>query len=250
MKTITSAVSLLVLLTLLVPNRAPASIVFEGTFNHWAPDGDDPIVFGTGTSELTWGDPDGWGVGSSVVSYEPYEVPTDWVLSGSPFAMGKIQYFNGTIRLGTGISAASLELDSWSDDSGFNAGFTPVFKTESTPNVGTPEENADYLYFVGGPESSYYPQFFNVFEGGSASASLVARLDMLFPNSGPKDGMTSGSPVQYELTILGFENVEGEGFLTFAAIDAVPEPSSIVIHAGLFALMLLTFRANRRRERS
>jgi hypothetical protein len=218
--------------------RVHADTHFEGSFDYWVPDGPNPMVSGSFTDSLTWGDPGNFGVGPSSVSYFDYSISTDLVLSGQPFRLGRVRYFNGTIIVGTGISAATLFLDSWSDDDDLDAtGPFPLHMiTETTPNVGTPLQNADYLFFVSYVHNPYVPQFFNVFEGGNASAEIIATLEIL-PDLLRDDRQAQRNP--YALHVLGFANVQGDGFLTF---EPIPEPATGMLLLSAVAAGLVGVR--------
>lgn len=237
----TTRVLFAVLLVAVAAKSGVGSTAFFGSFTNWSADGPSPMVDGTNTSELTWGDPGGFGVGRSSVAYDEYVVSTELILSGLPFDVGRVTYRNGTIVNGTGIASADLFLDPLSDDENLDAsgGFLLNMITESTPNVGTPAQNADYLFFQSFVHDPFVPDFFNVYEGATASADLVARLDFI-PGAAP-----AGS---YALEILGFANVQGGGFLSDSPVSAVPEPHSLALLA--VGLLAASFAKRRKHSRS
>lgn len=204
---------------------APASAVtvFEGAFSNIEPDGSNPDVSGVGTDTLTWGTPVN-STGPSSISYQAYNVAEDLIFSGQPFRMGRMTFRNGMIELGTGISSALLFIDPFFSDDDFISSldsFPLRMITESTPNVGTPEQNADYLFFSSFVDDPLVPEFFNVLEGATASADILATLEFLNP-------LRDGSPAlpEFRLNVLGFANVSGDGYLTHAAI---PEPNAALL---------------------
>ena len=189
------------------------------------------------------------GVGTNSFTYGLSTAPSALTFGGASFStnfetqfsLGTLTYFNGTIVSGTEATAVDL---------GLTTNFTnPVLgnvlsaftlSLNSTPNTGTPDQNADFVYFP----SSFSTSVFTV--GG----------------------------VNYTVQLLGFGNIVGDGFLTSdttqlhvreggsahadllakvtsqlpPGVGAVPEPST-------WAMMILgfagvSFMAYRRRNKT
>lgn len=207
-----------------------ATTIFHGYFGGYLPDGGSPVVTGNGTNFLTWGDPGSFGVGPSSVRFDGFELDEGSVLSGDPFSIGRLSYYNGTIRTGTGISATVLNVGSddfdYPDLDGLATGYT--VHTESTPNIGDPAHDADYL-FLETREDDGYANYFHVYEGGGGTSDLIARLNQFNPYV-----PTLGSG--YRLELLGFANPQGNGFLSDSP---VPEPNPLLLTLSGLGLSVL-----------
>jgi hypothetical protein len=150
----------------------------------------------------------------------------------TPFKIGTISYFNGATVAGTEATAVDLVLAT-----NFS---TPTLPTVSnsftlsfvfTPNSGTADENADFLFFP----NSFGTNVFDI------------------------DGTT------YRVKLVGFENIIGDGFLTSdstqlhvregslatadvyaevtSEVPAVPEPSSwAMMMLGFAGIGIMTYR--------
>lgn len=181
-----------------------------------------PVYSGIGTNSISWGDPDGFGTGPNTFEFVP-----DGAASPSPdgdlYVLGRLNYFNGTVSLGTSIRgvdlmtkidpspAPSVPLDVDT--------FTFPIAIVTTPNVeGDPDASADYIYFKGTNVG-----LFHVFENTSASVDVIVRY-----TPGDIGPLSNGFSVQGgggTLTVVKFANVSAGGFVT----AAVPEPSSLAI---------------------
>lgn len=222
---------------------AQANTMFSGSWLTWESDGPEPVVSGLYSDKLIWGDPSNYGVGSSYMKFQEYSLDTETVLSGNVFAVGRLTFYNGTIRSGTGITSASLHLGPLSDDDDLDSssGIYETMYTESTPNTGTALQNADYAFFTNYVDDDLANAFFGVFEGESATADLLVRRDFIsdLDIASPFKTLANFSDSGINFQIVGFANVTGGGFLT----DKIPEPSSLV----LFGLAVCTSALRRSR---
>ena len=131
------------------------------------------------------------------------------------FALGTLDYFNGTSTLGTGIFGATLTL--WLEGDSSVLPISVDFSLLGTVNTDDPIQSADYLEFP-----SPLNVRFHVLEGVGASATLY--------------GQIYGDP---ELRLLGLADPTPGGFLT-----AIPEPSTGML-SGI--ALVATWVATRRR---
>jgi hypothetical protein len=108
---------------------------------------DAPNYSGVGTDTFSWGDPADFGTGANVLTFTGNSISTP---IDSIFKVGDLTYFNGSVASGTTVDSVPLNVllnlqnpvNKVAEYFGFN------FKLVSTPNTGTPEENADFVYVV------------------------------------------------------------------------------------------------------
>lgn len=189
----------------------------SGTFGTPDPGSNaNPVFSGVGTNTFTWGDPGLFGVGANELIFDGN--PFDTTLN-SLFAVGDLTYFNGTTLLGTTVETVPLNVSlNFTTPSGVNETFSFDFDLVSTPNTGTPEENADFVF----PINQTPTQSFN-----------IAGVDYTLQLFGfSQDG---GATVTDEFRVLEGATTTAElyGRLTVAPVTGVPEPTSAL---GILAL--------------
>ena len=218
---------------------------------------------GMGTNSITWGIPS-----------RTTGLPNSLSIAGgsfagslgSPFVAGTINYFNGSVLVGSSISEVDLSLSTLVDIptlgiAGLSVDDSRKVTINNTLNTSDPIASADFLS-IAPPSgaSSIFGNHFHVLEGESATAELMAQIVLqdaidggdgdTLPLSGLGSSQSSGgdpdplssgfvptshaSPQKFVLQLLGFGDVvDGRGFVT---ATSVPEPTSV---AGLgFALGL------------
>lgn len=189
-----------------------------GVFVNPQPSG--AVTTGVGTSTFTFGDNTGFGSPPNQLTFAGSAFSSSFE---TPFKIGTLTYFNGTVAFGTEVTSVDLSLST--------VFTTPTIPTVSnaftlsvvtTPNTGDPNADADYL-----------------------------NLPTSF---GASDFVIGGTT--YHVALTGFGNVVGDGFLAsnatqlhvregasatadlFAEVtsrtSAAPEPAS-------WALMLIGF---------
>lgn len=125
------------------------TVKFEGFFNgKWGePDPGaetNPVFDGVETHSFKWGAPANSGAYPNELSFviNPFSAKLN-----QEFKVGDLIYFNGSVENNTGVEAVPIELELEL--------YSPTRKTESfqfdfdsvtTPNDGTPEENADFVF--------------------------------------------------------------------------------------------------------
>ena len=178
------------------------------------------VTTGVGTSDLKYG----VGFGGSLPNELSFSGSTFAGPFETPFTVGTLSYFNGTTFQGTEPSAVDLAVTiAFTAPVGLGAVLsTFTLSLNSTPNFGTPDQNADFVFFP----SSFSTTVFDI--GGTS----------------------------YTVKLLGFDNVVGDGFLASdgnelhvregsratagllavvtSQVPAVPEPST-------WAMMFLGF---------
>ena len=204
--------------SLLFSGQAAAAVVTGTTSGNFVnPLPSNAVTTGAGTSNFTFGT--GSGTPPNELSFAGTSFSSAYE---TPFKVGTLSYFNGSTL---GIAATSVDL---SLTMNFVAPNLPSVSNSfalnlvATPNTGTADQNADYVYFPG----SFGTSDFDV--GGTV----------------------------YHVQLIGFENIVGDGFLTSdssqlhvregssatadlyaevtSQVPAVPEPAT-------WAMMILGF---------
>jgi hypothetical protein len=154
----------------------PIAGTTSGVFVNPLPTGS--TTTGVETNDLTFGDATGFATGPNRFTFSalPFNTQTD-----TDFQVGTFTYFNGTTLAGTTIDAIDLQvgLDFTTPSAGLQ---TSSFGLDviTTTNTGVPDLDADAV---------------------------------LLPNSFSSTIFMLGD-TEYTLQLLGFRNVEGDGFLT------------------------------------
>lgn len=160
------------------------------------------VVTGVGTSIFTWGVPTVPGDPPNSLGFSGMSFTA---LTGDPFILGGLDYFNGTIGAGTEATSVDLQVTlTFSDPMGVVQAFTFPLTLVNTPNLNdpnNPDQDADIvelasnvppeLFTVGGVD--YRLEFvafqrgedrveqFLAFEGESAHAELVGVVNVPEP---------------------------------------------------------------------
>lgn len=182
-----------------------------------------PVFSGVGTNTFTWGDPDGFGVGTNQLTFNGNAFSTG---VNTLFQVGNLTYFNGTTLLATTVDSVPLDVKlAFTNPSSLNEVFDFNFKLISTPNTGTPEENADFVF----PLSSFGDRSFNI---GGVNYTLQ---------------LTGFSQDGGATTVSEFHVLEGATTTAaiFGKISKVPEPTAL----GGLGLVGLYFVARRRHKK-
>jgi hypothetical protein len=203
-----------------------------GTFTNPGPA--SASVSGVGTSNFAWG------IGSpSSLSFAAAAFDTT---PGTPFKLGTLTYYNGTIFGNSGASNvdfnAALSFDNIAEK---NFTLSSTFSLVNTPNTSDPVASADQV------SMGSWGYTFNVLEGATASVDVMATLTTGL--SGATSGVETGAALRsqsgfdgspnYTLTIVGLVNATDGGFVT-----SVPEPSTYALMLG--GLVLVGRRVARR----
>lgn len=171
----------------------------SGIFLNPAPPG--ATVGGVGTNFFTWGV--GYGGPPSSLHFAGDAFTTDTSLQ-EIFSLGTLTFYNGTIYSGTGASAVDLRVTvTLTMPSGVTEHITQTLTLINTPNVGSPAQNADYVFlptsfpdvsfFVGGlPFTLTFVGFGSV--DGSGFVSAIDRFHVLETSSASAELLATISP--------------------------------------------------------
>jgi hypothetical protein len=168
------------------------------------------IISGVGTNAIQWGDPDDFGTGPGRMTF------TGNMFAAMPedqFLLGNLGYFNGSVVQGTSPRGVDLTITvNFSTPVGLDASFVFPLTLINTPNVGTPEEQADIVFLP-----SLFPSTIFMLDG------VPHTLKMTFGQS------TAGGFTEIDRFFV-YENqsasAELSGVLTADVSQVVPEPAT------------------------
>lgn len=210
--------------------------VVDGAFVNPGPG--SAVTSGVGTASFAWGTGQPSTLGFTPVAFNPKP--------NEPFTLGKLNFFNGTIGAGTGATSVDLQLDfDFLNAPENDQTDTVSFSLVNTPNSSDPVASADFLSFTFGGTTST----FNVLEGRSASADLVAVFiagAVQQSTVANRTGKSLDEPLDFppfsplSLNILGFGNPSDFGFVTTTPVP-LPAPA-LLLAAGLAAIGALAGR--------
>jgi hypothetical protein len=192
----------------------------------------NPVLSGVGTNEFHWGSGD-WSALGFVGSH--FDTSPD-----TPFDLGTLYFYNGSIQSGTGADGIDFDLKIAFDNvPEKNFYLNTEFGLVNTPNTSDPIASADYVTI------GDYGYTFNVLEGHWATVDIFAELttdlsgyptEIGGADSPISTGLFDPSP-NYELTIVGLGSPSSFGFTT----DTVPEPVGFpLVASALFLLLCLS----------
>lgn len=149
-------------------NEETSGFYLDANYNPvWVAD-DDPVFTGDGTDSIVAGvpesgsAPDQWSfIGASFTDVAP----------GQVFLLGQLEYFNGSVALGTDIFGGDLTLDFDISDGSAVDPLTVHYDHISTVNIGDEYHDADWLNFTAWDTS------FHVFENDEAYADVYGRIE-------------------------------------------------------------------------
>lgn len=158
-------------------------------------DNTNSIYAGVGTHTLNWGNAN-FGTYPDGLSFTINPFATE---IGTVFKIGELSYFNGEVLLGTEIETAPLALNfELYEPTRLTKSFVFEFDIDTTPNDGTPEENADTVFPLNKVPQGFFTESgvnytielqgfsqdngltiedgFKVLEGETTNASLYAKI--------------------------------------------------------------------------
>lgn len=206
----------------------------SGIYTDPNPSAPPVVTTGVGTSHFTWGRGTS-GSAPNSLWYTP--VASIATSTETDFQLGTVKYFNGTTATGTATSAVDLQITlNLTDPGAVSQVFTFTFDLYSTPNSGSPEAQADYVYLP-----TTFPT--TTFDAGG----LTYTLELLgFRNASSNGFVGSVNPYTFHVYEGKEASAELWGRVTtnFPPIGAVPEPASIIsgAMAGLLGLACLARR--------
>jgi len=145
-----------------------------------------PQCTGIGTNDITWG----LGLFSPPSGLLFTGAAFDAAV-GQPFTLGTLTFTNGQIFAGTEIDGVTLKLTTGTTDHSLadNLTLDLAIGLINTPNIGSPEQSADQLFFPGHPEWGT----FAAYEGQTSTVSLRAQFGSLtFLGLGEVDDPSTG----------------------------------------------------------
>ncbi len=192
----------------------------SGSFINPSPNCPPAVCTGIDSSTFTWGT--GLESPSSSLSFtgSSFEREPEGV-----FSLGKLSFFNGQIVEDTEVDEVDLDISViFPDTPKTLTKLSATLSLINTLNTSDPSASADYVSFISGG----FENKFNVLEGQSAETELLAKIEAgeVTPRNrfaASADDIVSNAG--YKISLVGFGNVTGGGFITQQPV-AVPEPSS------------------------
>jgi len=193
------------------------------------------VTSGVGTNIFRWGSGD-----PSSLSFIGESFDTE---PNTPFKLGHLTFHNGVIASGTGADSVTLDvLMSFDNVPEKNSVFPINFHMINTLNTDDPIASADTVGIDG------FSFTFNVLEGATASADIIAMLSTNL-SALPSGAVPTGAELfstrpfdpsgNYSLSIVGFADPSTGGFIG----GSVPEPSTLLlVSLGLIAALTVRRR--------
>lgn len=104
-------------------------------------------VAGIGSNEVRWGDP-ATSNGQSGLRFDGAAPPAIDLNLNQAFTLGDITHYNNPVYSGSASTEAFLKIDlSITNASAVHQDFNFTFGINETPNTGTPQQQADIIYF-------------------------------------------------------------------------------------------------------
>jgi hypothetical protein len=209
----------------LVCNASALTIPIAGTssgiFQNPVPGADNPTptYAGVGTATFSWGA----GGDPSSMTYTPVS-PFSGGLE-TPFTIGNLYYYNGSINPGSGADGVTLNLAlTLTQPTGVSQVFLYTMQLVNTSNTGDPYASADYVILSTFPNSTFTidsstytltlgfgtatgggvvdngGNYFHVYEDASASAPLIGTITSDI--SGVPDGGSTVALLAFGIAVL------------------------------------------------
>lgn len=197
-----------------------------------------PTVTGVGTNKFSWGSPFSTTAPPNSLSFagNAFSAETE-----SLFKVGDLTYFNGTTAIGTTVASVPLNVSlAMSSPTSISKVFDFDFDLTNTPNTGTPEQNADFVYPINSFASSSFElagvnytlqltgfskdggatiiDRFNVLEDGTDTAAVYGKVTSV-PTPGPVSPPTAEIPFEFSPSL---------GILLLGAWGAIAQLNSLV----------------------